>query len=68
MHCYCGFTYRNICLGKLGAPMFGTYMFKTVKSSYWHELPFFIFLTSFSLKSISSGIGIATPACFLVTL
>lgn len=60
-----GFTYKSICLRKLGASVFGTHVFRTVISSYWHKVPFFFFLISLNLKSILSGITIAMPACFI---
>ena len=40
----CGFTYRSICSRKLGAPVFGTNVFRIVISSYWYEVSLFIFL------------------------
>lgn len=58
--------YTQKYLGSSGVPMFGAHVFRAVLSSRWHEVPFFSFLTGFSLKSTSSGIRIATPAWFLV--
>ena len=64
------FKLVSICLTYCGAPMLGTYIFMIVISFSWIDpliimyCPSVSCFTAFVLKSIFSGLSIATPAFF----